>query len=54
MTPADTSVGAVVLWVAAFSTLVSFASVIWTIFSGGDVIDALFLPFPPLDFDEPT
>lgn len=34
MTPADTSVGSVVLWVAAFSTLVSFASVMWTIFSG--------------------
>lgn len=34
MTPADTSVGTVVLWIAALSTLVSFGSVLWTIFSG--------------------
>lgn len=34
MTPADTSLGAIVIWVAALSTLVSFSSVIWTIFSG--------------------
>lgn len=34
MTPADTSLGTIVLWVAALSTIISFASVIWTIFSG--------------------
>lgn len=34
MTPADTSFQTLVLWVAALSTLVSFASVIWNIFSG--------------------
>jgi hypothetical protein len=34
MTPADTSVGTIVLWAAALSTLISLAVVIWTIFSG--------------------
>lgn len=34
MTPADTSVASVLLWVAALSTLVSFGTVIWNIFSG--------------------
>lgn len=34
MTPAETSIGNLVLWVAALSTLVSFGSVMWSIFSG--------------------
>lgn len=34
MTPADTSVGSIVLWVAAFATLLSFGSTLWAIFSG--------------------
>lgn len=34
MTPADTSFQLIILWVAGLSTLVSFGSVIWTIFSG--------------------
>jgi len=32
----------------------SSESSIWTIFGWGDEIDALLLPFPSLDFDEPT
>lgn len=34
MSPADTSFQVVILWAAGLSTLVSFCSVIWTIFSG--------------------
>lgn len=34
MTPADTSLAAIILWAAGLSTLFSFGSVIWTIFSG--------------------
>lgn len=34
MSPADTSFQAVILWAAGLSTLISFCSVIWTIFSG--------------------
>lgn len=34
MTPADTSFQTIVLWAVALSSLISFASVIWTIFSG--------------------
>lgn len=34
MTPADTSLQNLVLWIAAISTLISFSSVIWSIFSG--------------------
>jgi uncharacterized coiled-coil protein SlyX len=34
MTPAETDFQTIVLWVAALSTLVSFGTVIWNIFSG--------------------
>lgn len=34
MTPADTSVQSIILWVAAVSTLISFGTVFWNIFSG--------------------
>lgn len=34
LTPNDTSVGSLVLWVAAFSALLSFGSTLWAIFSG--------------------
>lgn len=34
MTPADTSVATIMLWVAALSMLVSFGTAIWNIFSG--------------------
>jgi Protein of unknown function (DUF2730) len=34
MTPADTNVADVVLWIVALSTIFSFGSLIWTMFSG--------------------
>lgn len=34
MTPADMSVGVIILWAAGLSTLFSFGSVLWTVFSG--------------------
>lgn len=34
MTPADTSVANLMLWVAALSMLVSFGTAVWNIFSG--------------------
>lgn len=34
MTPADTSVQTIVMWLAAFTTMFSFGSLLWTIFSG--------------------
>jgi Protein of unknown function (DUF2730) len=34
VTPAETSVGDIVLWVVALTTIVGFATTIWTIFSG--------------------
>jgi hypothetical protein len=34
VTPTDTSLGTIVLWVAALSTLISCCSLLWTIFSG--------------------
>jgi Protein of unknown function (DUF2730) len=34
VTPANTNVADIVLWVVALSTLFSFGSLIWTIFSG--------------------
>lgn len=32
--PADTSVATIILWVAGLSTLLSFCTAVWTIFSG--------------------
>lgn len=34
MTPADTSLNSIILWAAGLSTLLSFGSILWTIFSG--------------------
>ena len=34
MTPADTNVADILLWVVALSTFFSFGSLIWTVFSG--------------------
>lgn len=34
MTPADTSFQSIILWVIAFSTLLSFGTALWTMFSG--------------------
>lgn len=34
MSPADTSFATIILWVAALSTLLSFGTAIWTVFSG--------------------
>ncbi len=34
MTPADTNVADILLWVVALSTFFSFGSLVWTVFSG--------------------
>ena len=34
MSPADTSLATVILWAAGLSTLFSFGSILWTVFSG--------------------
>ena len=34
MTPSDTNVADILLWVVALSTFFSFGSLIWTVFSG--------------------